>query len=180
VTSEKRQAQRRPLAADAAERIGAIIEAAERAAEAVIDDAEAQAERYLAEARLEADREAVDRRSEQAEWIDSLIEQAESLRGQAELMVGALERVKAQLQGGERAAVELAEPPTELRSGRGSHLSAVADPGAERSDYSGARLLATQMAVSGSSREEIELKLRNGFEIDDPAAILDAILGPEE
>jgi vacuolar-type H+-ATPase subunit H len=43
----------------------------------------------------------------------------------------------------------------------------------------GARLLATQMAVSGSSRAEIEARLRNGFKIDDTRAILDAILGPE-
>lgn len=44
----------------------------------------------------------------------------------------------------------------------------------------GARLLATQMAVSGSSRAEIEARLRNGFAITDPGAILDAILGPEK
>ena len=44
----------------------------------------------------------------------------------------------------------------------------------------GARLLATQMAVSGSSREEIEERLRSGFEIEDTSEILDAILGPEE
>jgi hypothetical protein len=43
-----------------------------------------------------------------------------------------------------------------------------------------ARLLATQMAVSGSSRKEIEMRLRNGFEIEDTGEILDAILGPEE
>lgn len=43
----------------------------------------------------------------------------------------------------------------------------------------GARLLATQMAVSGSSREEIEARLRGGFAIADTQAILDAILGPE-
>jgi vacuolar-type H+-ATPase subunit H len=42
----------------------------------------------------------------------------------------------------------------------------------------GARLLATQMAVSGSSREEIAERLRSGFEIEDTDAILDAILGP--
>ena len=36
------------------------------------------------------------------------------------------------------------------------------------------------MAVSGSSREEIEARLRNGFEIEDTASILDAILGPED
>jgi cell division septum initiation protein DivIVA len=45
---------------------------------------------------------------------------------------------------------------------------------------SGPRLLATQMAVSGSSREEIEARLRSGFEIEDAAGILDAILGPED
>jgi vacuolar-type H+-ATPase subunit H len=43
----------------------------------------------------------------------------------------------------------------------------------------GARLLATQMAVSGSSRAEIESRLRNGFAITDTRSILDAILGPE-
>jgi hypothetical protein len=43
-----------------------------------------------------------------------------------------------------------------------------------------ARLLATQMAVSGSSRKEIETRLRNGFEIEDTDEILDAILGPKD
>lgn len=51
---------------------------------------------------------------------------------------------------------------------------------ARRSSSAGARLLATQMAVSGSSREEIEERLRSGFEIEDTSEILDAILGPEE
>jgi vacuolar-type H+-ATPase subunit H len=46
------------------------------------------------------------------------------------------------------------------------------------SSPAGARLLATQMAVSGSSREEIAERLRSGFEIEDTDAILDAILGP--
>ena len=36
------------------------------------------------------------------------------------------------------------------------------------------------MAVSGASREEIEQRLRSGFEIEDTSEILDAILGPEE
>ena len=49
----------------------------------------------------------------------------------------------------------------------------------EKATPAGARLLATQMAVSGSSRLEIEERLRNGFAIKDTRAILDAILGPE-
>jgi hypothetical protein len=68
------------------------------------------------------------------------------------------------------------------------HLKPVEPPPAEgdgapppsgRSGMSAARLLATQMAVSGSSREEIGERLRSGFEIEDPTGILDAILGPE-
>jgi hypothetical protein len=44
---------------------------------------------------------------------------------------------------------------------------------------SAARLLATQMAVAGSSRSEIEIRLRNEFGIDDAGPMLDVILGPE-
>jgi hypothetical protein len=43
----------------------------------------------------------------------------------------------------------------------------------------GARLLATQMAVAGSSRAEIEGRLRNEFGIHDAGPMLDAILGRE-
>jgi hypothetical protein len=50
---------------------------------------------------------------------------------------------------------------------------------AELGGSADARLLATQMAVSGASRQEIELRLRNGFQIEDTSEILDAILGPE-
>jgi hypothetical protein len=42
----------------------------------------------------------------------------------------------------------------------------------------GARLLAAQMAVAGSTREEIETRLRDEFGIQDAAPILDGILGP--
>jgi hypothetical protein len=53
-----------------------------------------------------------------------------------------------------------------------------AEPPSRRSESAGARLLATQMAVSGASRAEIEQRLRNGFQIEDASEILDAILGP--
>jgi hypothetical protein len=43
----------------------------------------------------------------------------------------------------------------------------------------GARLLATQMAVAGSSRGEIETRLRDEFGVDDAGPMLDSILGPE-
>ena len=43
----------------------------------------------------------------------------------------------------------------------------------------GARLIATQMAVAGSSRPEIESRLRTEFGIDDAGPMLDSILGPQ-
>lgn len=52
-------------------------------------------------------------------------------------------------------------------------------PAPRRSGSAGARLLATQMAVSGSSRGEIEARLRRDFDIEGTSEILDAILGPE-
>lgn len=68
--------------------------------------------------------------------------------------------------------------PTRLR--RIDPAPALRDSAPRRSGSAGARLLATQMAVSGSSREEIEQRLRSGFDIEDTGEILDAILGPED
>jgi len=50
-------------------------------------------------------------------------------------------------------------------------------PSAQPSE--GARLLATQMSVAGSTREEIASRLYNEFGVQDPNSMLDAILGPE-
>jgi hypothetical protein len=136
-------------ATDAAARLAAIVEAAERAAAKVIDDAERQAQEQLAEARERADRIVAERLRELADQLDP----GASSEGP---------RLRSLKGGGEREDDEPAgDPPS---GGAGS---------------AGARLLATQMAVSGATRPEIEERLRKGFEIDDPGGILDAILGPE-
>jgi hypothetical protein len=190
--------KQRALRATTAERLEAIVEAAERAAEGVINDAEAQARRYLAQARAEADRFADDRIAGLPELIDSLLEQALTLRQEAERLQASLEAAKDRIesaaeprgepqpqpQGQPQAprlrAVESEEapPPAPVESAPAPAPAPV--PEERRSDAAGARLLATQLAVEGSSREEIELRLRNGFEIEDTDAILDAILGPED
>ena len=182
--------KQRALRADTAERLEAIVEAAERAAESVIDDAEAQAHRYLAQARAEADRLVEGRASGLAELIDTLLGQAASLRREAERLQAALEGAKNLIEADEPTGSAGRQEPLrepEPEQPEVPHLRAVARPedsrqGAEerRGDAAGARLLATQLAVSGSSREEIAQRLRNGFEIEDTDAVLDAILGPEE
>lgn len=127
-----------------AERLAAIVDAAERAATSVIDDAERQAEQTLEAARSRADKVVAERLRQLADELDP-------------------------------PAAAPAEP--RLRSVETNHEPA---EGPRRSGSAGARLFATQMAVSGSSREEIEARLRSGFEIEDASEILDAILGPEE
>jgi len=184
---------KKTLRTDTAERLEAIVEAAERAAESVIDDAETQARRYLAQARAEAERQAGDRVAEFSQLIDTLLGQAIALQRDAERLQVTLEVAKDRfLDEREEGEQKEAELPSIERPAAAPRLRAVDEPEirpepvadpepapAPRSDPAGARLLATQLAVSGSSREEIAERLRIGFEIEDTDAILDAILGPE-
>jgi hypothetical protein len=137
-------------AADAASRLAAIVDAAERAAASVIDDAEVQAQSYLEEARSRADRIVAERLRELADELDP--------PGSGERLTGHLRPVE---------EVDEDDEPARPLAPR-------------RAGSAGARLLATQMAVSGADREEIEERLRSGFDIEDTSEILDAILGPEE
>jgi hypothetical protein len=127
-----------------------IVDAAERAAAGVIDDAERDAQQHLDEARDRADRIVAERLRELADQLDP---------------PGAGERRTGHLKPVESPAEEEREDPEELAP--------------RRSGSAGARLLATQMAVSGADRKEIDARLRNGFDIEDTNEILDAILGPE-
>jgi cell division septum initiation protein DivIVA len=151
MSAEKSHSGGRPpaSAAEAAQRLAKIVDAAERAAAGVIDDAEQQAQQLLDEARERADRMVAERLRELADELDAP-------------------------RGGERRSGHLKPvEPLEYEPGEEEPL---AD---RRSGSAGARLLATQMAVSGADREEIEARLRSGFEIEDTGEILDAILGPE-
>lgn len=194
MSRKDRQGRHDPATAD---RVTSIIEAAEQAASALIDSADAKAKRYLEEAEAEADRAVAARLEGLVEATDALVSQAEEIRRESERLLEALRRTGARVEPGANGAAR-AEA---VAAARGKHLSAVpSEPGAalepERGEPAeprdeqlppqrsgspaGARLLATQMAVSGSSREEIEARLRSGFEIEDTALILDAILGPED
>jgi vacuolar-type H+-ATPase subunit H len=138
-------------AADAAQRLATIVDAAEQAAASVIDGAERQAQQHLDEARDRADRIVAERLRELADELDP--------PGSEERRSGHLKSVESPVDDGESEAEPLAP---------------------RRSASAGARLLATQMAVSGADRKEIEARLRSGFDIEDTGEILDAILGPEE
>ena len=178
--------------AEARERVGRhlerIVAAAERAAREIVDEAEETARRRLEQADARAERLLAERLAGLAELAEALRRQAEAIGRHGERLLGALEGARGGVAAEERAVGERAageggaQPPgpEPRRAGaRRAHLSAVEPPVSGR-EPAGARLLATQMAVSGSSREEIDRRLRNGFEIEDTSAILDAILGPED
>jgi vacuolar-type H+-ATPase subunit H len=193
---------RRDIEDSTAARLAEIVAAAEKAAKGVIDEAEAEARARLSDANEEADRIVAERLAELAALTEEIDAQAEALRRGSEALQAALARARAEFGGAEslggsasmrrpEAVPEVDERPTAPSltvvgtPGRLPLAEAAAEP-VEPEDEpeatgspAGARLLATQMAVSGSSREEIDARLRSGFAIADTTAILDAILGPE-
>lgn len=199
MSSSDRTARRREIEDSTAARLAEIVAAAEKAAKQVIDEAEEEARSRIIDASEEADRIVADRLAGLAELTEEISAQADALRRQSETLQRALAEAKAELGGseslgdsapmGRRAADRDSgpEPDPGTLKPTGPALTVVGsldaeEPGAgsqENGSPAGARLLATQMAVSGSSRNEIEERLRNGFAIKDTGAILDAILGPE-
>jgi hypothetical protein len=127
---------------------------------AIVDAAERTALSVIDDAEKEAKRYLEESRAR----ADRIV--AERLRDEAD-------RLEGQGPGGKEPLLRAVEPPP-------APEEAAAESPATNGGSAAARLLATQMAVSGSSRVEIEMRLRDGFEIEDTSEILDAILGPEE
>jgi phage/plasmid primase-like uncharacterized protein len=88
---------------------------------------------------------------------DSLIDQAEGAKQEAEQLLEAVRDAARRL---------TAEDET------GESINTAAASG-------GARVLVTQLVAGGSSRAEIEDRLRDDFGIDDPRQTVEAILGPD-
>ncbi|MBS1862748.1 MAG: hypothetical protein JSS68_13665 [Actinobacteria bacterium] len=194
-------ARRREIEDSTAARLAEIVAAAERAAKQVIDEAEEEARTRLSDADEEAERIVAARLAGLADLTDEIGAQAEALVRQAEALQGALARAKDEMGGSEARGgpTTMGRPESEPPAGRkpsSPSLTVVGgppedsvpvaeavldpdDPEGIGGTPAGARLLATQMAVSGSSRAEISARLRSGFAIADTDAILDAILGPE-
>lgn len=76
------------------------------------------------------------------------------------------------------AAAPPAPPPAAAPSQPSAAFRPLASLKAGRPPSEGARLLATQMAVAGASREEILARLHDEFGIDDPGPLVSGILGP--
>jgi hypothetical protein len=183
-------------AASAAEKVRAILEAAEQSAAALRAEAAEEID-----AQLERAQTVAARLSEHAEQIErSLQALADSVREELSALKADLEELRAVGEGvGERRATVAPDPepaserppqpPTEPRpEPRPVPPTEPADPeptaeepapaAAEEPSgdgHEGARVIALNMALSGSPRDETARYLSENFELDDPDALLDEV-----
>lgn len=179
-------------AATAAEKVRAIVEAAERSAA----ELEAAAREDAARIRAEAKREAEAR----ASASDSRVTRAREVAAGLAERAGELERqvaaIRASIESLGKDLEELRGEPTATRESRPvasiapaeepgdvdekiavAEASAAREPEIADTEGSGegARLIALNMALSGTPRDETARYLAENFELDDPDALLDDV-----
>ena len=176
--SEEREKQ--SPAAAAAEQVRAIVEAAERETDAQLRRVQ-QAADDLGGRADEIERELERLAQGVRDAIRELREDLKKLRGgvQDPAAEPVTEAAPEPVTGG--AAVAHAEPPedvkpaaeraaTEVQPSEGEAAPEPASVGNE-----GARVIALNMALSGSTRDETAAYLAENFELDDPEALLDEV-----
>jgi len=167
-----------PLAAGASEQVRLILEAAEASAAELRADAGRQAGDHVARVE-EAAGGMLSRLDDLERELGSLLE---ALRQSGERLNEGLARLQRQasdLSG----TVEPPAAPDEIASVPGPPESPEAEPepptaagnGAPSEDEAGARLIALNMALSGTPREETARYLAEHFTLADPEALLDDV-----
>jgi DivIVA domain-containing protein len=185
-----------PLSAQAGEQVKAIVEAAERGAQEIRDAAQADAREHVANVTAAADR--LRERIEQMErdmtqLVIDLREGADRLRGDLDgLQAGtdALSTARAAAPSAPapspalpepRAVAPPPEPPPdpELAAAAAAEPAAAPDPAATHEpkdgDSAAARIVALDMALSGTSREDTDRYLAENYDLADRAALLDEV-----
>jgi DivIVA domain-containing protein len=170
---ERRAGAAAPLSAQAGAQVQAIIEAAERGAQAIRAAAERESKERLAHAAEAADR--LRARIERLE--EDITELMAGLRDGARRLHDELAATQAQAEG---LAPAPAEPAPEPEPAPTSQPEAVPEPtataGAEPAgDAEAARIVALDMALSGTPREETERYLAEHYELGDRDALLDEV-----
>jgi ABC-type transporter Mla subunit MlaD len=173
--------ERKSAAAAAADRVRAVLEAAEQSAADLRAEAAQEIEGQLARAQAVAER-----LSGRADEIEKALQAlADSVRDELSSLKADLEELRAVKEGIE-AAPATAEPPApeepepeEAAPAQAAPEEAapVAAPPAQPAPagVEGARVIALNMALGGSSREETARYLSENFQLDDPDALLDEV-----
>ena len=165
-----------PLSAQAGEQVKAIVEAAERGAQEIRDAAQAEAREHVANVTAAADR--LRERIEQMErgmtqLVIDLREGADRLRGDLdELQAGTDELSQA---GGEATPVAAAPEPQPEPQPEPEPAPPAAGPAPKNGDSAAARIVALDMALSGTPREDTDHYLAENYDLPDRAALLDEV-----
>ena len=167
-----------------------MLEAAEQSAAALRAEAAEEIDAQLAKAQTVAER-----LSTRADEIERALQGlAESVREELSALKADLEELRAVGEGiaaareeaAETAETEVApvaepEPEPAVAAEQPEPVAAEPEPAAEQlaapagEGHEGARLIALNMALNGSSREETAHYLSENFELDDPEALLDEV-----
>jgi ABC-type transporter Mla subunit MlaD len=184
-------------AATAAEKVRAIVEAAERSAV----ELEAAAREDAARIRAEAEREVESRVTRAREVTARLAERVGELERHVAAIRASIASLGKELEGlrAEAGSAASAGEPAEPAAARESRPVASVAPADEPADVDqtiaeaeataarepaiaetrgsgeGARLIALNMALSGTPRDETARYLAENFELDDPDALLDDV-----
>jgi hypothetical protein len=192
----------------AAARVDEIVDGAERVASEILAEAEAEAEGYIEGRRHDVEQAIDQWSADLRGLAELLSRQESRLRELTEAMIGELEEIAAvlkrvppeldrrrELSPEGRPAVPKASEPTARERARPARPRRAPEPPQDQGDAveearadvpdrsapqgrEAALLRAAQMAVGGSSRDEIERALEAELAISDPAPIVDELLGP--
>ena len=168
-------AVRRPaasLSAGTSEQVRLILEAAERGAADMREDAGRRAKAHVA--RVEEAAEGMLAKLEQLQSELSAL--LDGLRAGGERLTDGLAALQAQV--GDLDPVPAAEPapePEDFAAAAPEPEPAPAPKPADNADEAGARIIALNMALGGSSREETASYLAENFSLSHPDALLDDV-----
>ena len=168
-------AVRRPaasLSAGTSEQVRLILEAAESGAADMREDAGRQAKAHVA--RVEEAAEGMLAKLEQLQSELSAL--LDGLRAGGERLTDGLAALQAQV--GDLDPVPAAEPapePEDFAAAAPEPEPAPAPKPADNADEAGARIIALNMALGGSSREETASYLAENFSLSHPDALLDDV-----
>ncbi len=166
------------LRAQAEDHARKLWDAAAADADAARTEATAQAKTYVSsvsESTAEMMRRLEALRSELSNLTDSLSTGANRLNDGLRLLEGNFDEVREAVTGRERPAGEASEP-----AGAAEYETFSVEPAGAAIDVEGARLIALNMALNGTSREETDRYLAINFELGDRARLLDEVYASVE
>src|SRR4051812_33240781 len=177
----RRAAAPAPLSAQAGEQVQAIVEAAERGAQEIREAAQAEAREHVAHVTAAADRlrERIEQmESDMTQLVIDLREGADRLRGDLDALQAGTDALST-ARGAALAASAAAPAPPAPGAPAAAPERPAPQPAATREakngDSAAARIVALDMALSGTSREDTDRYLAENYDLPDRAALLDEV-----